>query len=79
MDQCLKCGKEPIQDHHVIPSSIDPKSIERINLCKHCHDILHKLLLGVVWPYISKEQQGNAKFAIQQFTVWYVKKFEFKK
>ena len=48
------------------------KQNQTVVLCKKCHDIIHKILLSTIWPYVS-DQQG-AKFAIKSFTKWWVNK-----
>jgi len=74
--KCEKCGDElKYEEHHIIPKDIGGKDSDgRVGLCKKCHDIIHKMLLGVIWTYIPEKDKGNAKFAIKGFTEWFIKK-----
>jgi len=71
MEFCRKCNSRfEVHLHHIIPKSIGGLDKDgRLYFCKKHHDIIHLILLSVVWNYVDKKEE--AREAIQKFTKKY--------
>lgn len=75
MIECKKCGmKETLQEkyepHHLIPKCIGGTDKDgRRYLCKKHHNIIHKILLKIMWGYIPLEKQEKVKEKIREFSI----------
>lgn len=81
MIKCFRCGfcenESEVQEHHIIPKCCGGTDKEgRIHLCKKCHDIIHKMLLKVLWDCLSEEEKEIAKKRIEIFTNLFIENGE---
>lgn len=69
------CIKKEDELHHIIPKSIGGIDRDgRVYLCKKHHDIIHKILLRIVWKYIPENLKEKVKESIKKFTLSYINK-----
>ena len=49
MNICINCGKEAVEQHHVIPLSLGGNDIPstKVWLCNECHNKIHNRSLGM--------------------------------
>ena len=82
--KCEKCKKDfpenEIHEHHIIPKALGGKDEDgRIYLCEKHHNILHLLMLSIIWKYVpetsfpkSWQTKFNCKKEMKNFTLHWV-------
>jgi len=73
--QCQKKGCPNLEEHlhHYVPKCLGGKDIDgRVYLCKKHHDILHQMLLNIVFRYLPEEKKEDCKGNIITFSKWWV-------
>lgn len=67
LTKCDKCKKMHYCDqHHLLPKEIFGDG-ETINLCKNCHDKIHRY---IGYKYTRKENKQPMEFYIEKYLRW---------
>lgn len=66
--QCDKCGEFHYCDsHHILPKGIYEGEGETVNLCKNCHDELHRY---IGYKYSRKKHKQPREFYYRKYSFW---------
>jgi len=77
---CKRCEFSPdnqalIQEHHLIPKCIGGTDLDGRNyLCKKCHDIIHGMLLKVIFEFVPENKKDTCRKSVKQFSLWFINK-----
>jgi len=64
--------------HHLVPKSIGGIDINgRRWLCKKHHNILHLMIVSIVWKYIPEDKKEECKEVVKRFSLRLMEKNEY--
>jgi hypothetical protein len=67
-----------VQEHHIFPKCMRKDNLniadgKKMPLCKKCHEILHKMILSIVWKYIPENYKDICKKDVRIFSEEWMK------
>jgi len=68
------CGNPVCELHHYVPRGIGGTDKDgRVYLCKKHHDILHQMLLKIVFDFaVPDDKKDGCRKGVEKFSRWWV-------